>query len=519
MSARDSGELPDAQGHMGSFGPAGPQWSPAAPVTPGRRIGSRHPMRLVLAAVATGLVLVGGGVLFALDGGSGHGKPSAHSPATAPPSASPSVDQGDGKGTGEGGAAYDPNAGIAAGESPVWLRENETALTQQGAEQFGPWRAGDVVARAMYKEVTGYGAGDGKDRWKLTFDTPLCGVPHAPSAQNKLVVGLLASNIKGAHCTILQQIDLATGTAGWKTVRNEAPSGGSALTLTMAISGDTVAVAWNGGATGYSVADGHKLYDVARSDRCSPQAFAGGARLISAGYCFDAGDPHGRPGDLLQELDPATGKPRWSYQYDKEWRIGQVLSVDPLVVTALPTEGKSWQILAFTADGKLRSRSVPAFQTASVCSGYGQSLDQLQSCYGAVADAGTLYIAADGTGTDVTRDADGTQVVAVDLDTGKEKWRANPDPGRKVRPLAVEDGKVVVYLDAGPRLPAAVAVLAPAGGTPQVFLRSPVASADAERALYAPKPAWAQGRLFLLNKRVQTSRPDHRVHALLSFGR
>ncbi|MEU9101394.1 PQQ-binding-like beta-propeller repeat protein [Streptomyces sp. NPDC048361] len=518
MSARDPRELPGPERDMGSFGPADPHWPPATG-TPGRRAGFRGTTGLVLAALATGLVLVGGGVLFAFTGGAGNGKPLAHGPASPAPSGSPSVDQGDGKGTGAGGGAYDPNAGIAAGEAPVWLRENETSLTQQGAEQFGPWPVGEVVARAMYKEVAGYGAADGKERWKVTFDTPLCGVPHAPSAQNKLVVALLENNNKLAHCTVLQQIDLATGKAGWKVVRNGTPPGGSPLALNLAISGDTLALAGSGGASGYSVADGHKLYDLTGSGGCSAQAFAGGTRLISASFCFDGSNPDNHPGDLLQELDPATGKPRWSYQYENDWRIGQVLSVDPLVVTALPNQGKSWKIFAFTADGKLRSQTVPAFQTLSVCSGFGQSVDQLQSCYGAVADAGTLYVAADGTATDVTKDAEGTQVVAVDLGTGKEKWRASPAQARNVRPLAVEDGKVMVHLDAGRGLPAAVATLAPAGGAPQVFLQSPVAAADAQRAFFAPRLAWARGRLFMLNKRVQNSRPDHREHAALSFGR
>ncbi|MFE9403296.1 PQQ-binding-like beta-propeller repeat protein [Streptomyces sp. NPDC006530] len=468
--------------------------------------------------MVAGLLIVGGGVYYAVDGHKG-GSPTAAPHASPTPSGPPTVDQGNGKGTGEGGGDYDPNAGIKAGEARVWLNENETPLTQSGAEQYGPWRVGDVVARAMYKEVAGYGAADGKERWKITFDTPLCGVPRAPSGQNKLVVGLLESNAKGAHCTILQQVDLATGKTGWKAVRTEDRRGNSALTLQMAITGDTVAVAWSGGATGFSVIDGHKLYDVQKSGGCSSQAFAGGARLISAGYCFDGGDPKAQPGDLLQELDPATGRPKWSYQYDKTWRIGQVLSVEPLVVTALPHEGKTWKILAFTADGKLRSQFEPKFQIPGVCSGFGQSVDELQECYGSAADAQTLYLAGDGNETDMTKSADGTQIIAVDLDTGKEKWRSTPPQTREVRPLAVEDGKVVVYLHSGHDLAAAVASIAPTGGAPQVFLQSPQAASGAESYFFTPRLAWSGGRVFLLNSRVNTPKPGLSSHAALSFGK
>ncbi|MGW2816327.1 outer membrane protein assembly factor BamB family protein [Streptomyces sp. NPDC001415] len=504
---------PYAQPPSGGFGP--PQQPPMAPPPPGR-----DPFRgrrvLIVAGVTAGLLLAGGGVYLATTGGRG-GTPVATSNPSPTPSGSPSVDQGDGKGTG-GGGDYDPNAGIKAGEARVWLNQNRTALTKQGAQQYGPWRVGDVMVKAMYKEVTGYGAADGKERWKVTFDTPLCGVPHAPSAQNKLVVGLLESNTKGAHCKILQQIDLAAGKAGWKAVRAEDRPGNSALTLNMAISGDTVALAWAGGATGFSVADGHKLYDLRSQGGCSSQGFAGGARLISAGYCFNPNDLKDQPGDLLQELDPATGKAKWNYQYEKGWRIGQVLSVDPLVVTALPREGKSWKILAFTPDGKLRSQTEPKFQIPSVCSGWGQSVDRLQECFAAVADAQTLYVAGDGKDMDLTKDAEGNQVVAVDLNTGKEKWRANPPQARRMRPLAVENGKVVVYLDAGPQLGAAVATLTAQGGAPQVFLQSPQVAAEAQRSFFLPRLGWAGGRLFMLSDRVQNPTPNASVNAALSFG-
>ncbi|MEV6047892.1 PQQ-binding-like beta-propeller repeat protein [Streptomyces xanthochromogenes] len=524
---RGQGPLPGnpyAQPHPGPPGAFGPPQVPPGPAgfgPPGPGRPSRFRARrgwLVLGALAAALAVVGGAVFFT---GGAHGDRDPVAGPSAPPSASasPSVDQGDGRGTGSGGGDYDPNAGIRAGEARVWLNDNETPLTQDGAWQYGPWRVGDVMVKAMYKEVTGYGEADGKERWKVAFDTPLCGVPRTPSTQNKLVVGLLESNTKGAHCKLLQQVDLATGKAGWKAVKPEDRPDDSSLTLNMAISGDTVALAWPGGATGFSVTDGHKLYDLRRSGGCSPQGFAGGARLISVAFCFDGTGVKDQPGDLIQELDPATGRAKWSYQYEKGWRVGQVLSVEPLVATALPQEGKSWKILAFTADGRLRSRTEPKFKTPGVCSGFGQSVDRLQDCYSAVADARTLYVGGDGTQTDGTANAEGTQVVAVDLDTGREKWRVSPSVPRTVRPLAVEDGKVVVYLEAGSRLGAAVAALAPTGGTPQVLVQSPQAAADAERSFFSARLAWSGGRLFLLNNRVETSKPNLRSHAALSFGR
>ena len=113
-----------------------------------------------------------------------------------------------------------------------------------------------------------------------------------------------------------------------------------------------------GGASGFSVTDGKKLFGTPKTGNCSADAFAGGPKLIAVGSCTDPNDTSmdAPESDLLQELDPATGKAKWNFQYGKGWSIRRVYSMDPLVVYATNKDKKTWNISTFTADGKLRSQ-------------------------------------------------------------------------------------------------------------------------------------------------------------------
>ncbi|MFJ9431557.1 PQQ-binding-like beta-propeller repeat protein [Streptomyces sp. NPDC101490] len=469
-------------------------------------------LAVLLAALAVGLLVIGGGVYVASGGDRQRtGKPVAETAAT--PSGSPSVDRGDGRGAGGDTPAYDHNAGIGAGESPVWLRENRTDLARKGAEQYGPWRVGGVVVKAMYKEVVAYAVADGREMWKAALETRLCSVPHAPSVSGKLVVGVLESDTAEGDCTGLQQIDLATGRAGWR-IRVPREYTDDTGRFQMAVVGETVAITRRLGMIGFSVTDGRRLFGTSTTGACFPVSLAGGAKLIYLVECLGPKGGTGLSATRVQELDPATGRAKWTHQYADGWRVGQVYSVDPLVVSV--RRAKVWNITAFTPDGGIRSQIAPEFPVSDHCDALA-SYD-VQGCYGAVTDAETLYIAGgktDGAGH-VTY-----AVVAVDLDTGTEKWRAAGPDGRTMWPLAVENGKLVVYLATRPGTAGAVAVLAPTGGAPQTVLRSPAAAVGAERGFEPSRArlAWAGGRIFLLKDRVFSPRPRAVDHSILSFGK
>ncbi|GHB41359.1 hypothetical protein GCM10010331_30830 [Streptomyces xanthochromogenes] len=514
---------PYAQTQQGGYGYPGQPQYPGAPMPP-QGGGGKNPFKgrpaLIVAAAVAGLLVVGGGVYLATSGG-GDKKPVADKSHGAAPSGSPSVDEGDGKGTGRAGSDGGINSGIKPGEAPVWLLENETALTQNGAEQYGPWRLGDVVVKAMYKEVVGYGAADGKQKWKVPLDTPICGAPHDTTSDGKIAFGVLENNDKDAKCNQVQMVDLAAAKAGWKVTVKKENLFDAMVTFDMAISGNTVAVGRMGNASAYSMADGKQLFGTPKTGNCGADSFAGGPRLIAVGTCRDPNntDMDAPQSELIQELDPATGKTKWNFQYEKGWSIQRIYSMDPLVVYATKDK-KSWNISTFTADGKLRSQVDSKSQLTANCSGLGIVDRQLQDCSGTAADANTLYISTEGKDSSELGVGRSNDIVAIDLGTGKEKWHAAAPTGRMAQPLAVEDGKVVLYIEPGiDEEGAAVATLPTAGGTPKITLQSPSAAAGTEEYFFGPRITWAGGRVFILNGRVNSPKGDKKDNALLSFGK
>ncbi|MFA7762213.1 PQQ-binding-like beta-propeller repeat protein [Streptomyces sp. NRRL S-448] len=489
-------------------------FAPTAPRSGGRpRLPRPVAAAGAVAALLAALLLIGGGAYhLTVRGGSAQ--------PLSGPSGSPSVDQGDGKGPGGGPDTYDPNAGIRAGEARVWLRDNQAEVPGSGVSQYGPWRVGDTVVSAIPSGLTGYAAADGQEKWKLPLQTPLCGVPPAPSAHGKLVVGVKESTSETSRCTHLQQIDLTTGQAGWKIPLPPENDHDTTTQFELAISGDTVVVGRPALMSGFSVTDGHKLFGTSSPNGCYPSASAGGSRLIGIRRCPDPNDVHARGQEMVEELDPATGAARWSYKYAPDWTVGRVLSVDPLVIAAHHKDKKTWNLTAFAADGTVRSQSTPAFGVSGRCNGFGNA-SGFQECYAAAADADSLYIGAGKPGT--TLDTEVTdQVVAVDLNTGKERWRTAEQPkGRTMWPLAVEDGRVLTYVTPGNNEAGAVVSLAAADGASQPALQSPAAARGAEGVFYPHgiRIAWAGGRLFLLNGRVNSPEPRKASRAILSFGK
>ncbi|MET9363662.1 PQQ-binding-like beta-propeller repeat protein [Streptomyces sp. NPDC006632] len=515
---------PYAQTQQGGYGYPGQPQYPGAPVPPqgggGKNPFKGKPAAIVAAAVA-GLLVIGGGVYLATSGGDGDKKPVADKSHSAAPSASASVDQGDGKGDGRNAGTDDLNSGAKPGDAKVWLHENDTALPQGGADQYGPWVLGDTVVKAMYKEVVAYTVADGKQKWSVPLDTPLCGAPPSPTADGKIVVGVLESNTKDAKCNQMQMVDLTAGKLGWKA---QVPAEGlfdSMVTLDMTISGNTLALARMGGASGFSMTDGKKLFGTPKTGNCRTEAFAGGSKLISAGSCIDPNnnDLDAPASEVLQELDATTGKAKWSFQYDKGWTINRVYSMDPLVVYAVNKDKKASNISTFTADGKVRSSVKTTSALTANCVGLGIIERALQGCWGVVADANTLYMATDGKDSGELGVGRSNEVVAFDLNTGNEKWHAAAPKGRMMQPLALENGKLTLYVEPGVEEAAAIASLPLTGGTPQTILQSPSSAGSTERNFYDPAAAWAGGRFFLLNTMVKGPKGDNKDNSILSFGK
>ncbi|CAL9311772.1 PQQ-binding-like beta-propeller repeat protein [Streptomyces olindensis] len=507
-------QQPGPYGQPGYGYPPQPQY-PGAPGTPPPG-GSRNPFKgkpaLVIGAAVAALLVVGGTVWAVTDGDSGEGqkKPVAQQSDDAKPDASAPANPGDGSGDG-GEDPENLNEGRQAGEARVlWYKEAPDA-PGSGAEAPGMWITGKTAVKAAYKQLLAYDVGDGKPSWDaITFPNKICATTPQQTSDGKIVVAYMSGSSDRAKCNQLQEIDLDTGEKGWTQKVADGALFDSTLSVELSITGKTLMVGRSQSGTAYDVTNGDKLFDKKRyGSACFPAAFAGGEKLIAVSSCGAGTD---KEHDEVQELDPRTGKVKWTQPFDKGWRVARTYSVSPLVIYSTNEDKKAWNISTFTSGGKFRSQVAFDEDFAPEC-GWAILERDLTGCQGVAVDDTTLYLP-----TEATTGAN--EIVAVDLANGKEKWRVKSPADESMLPMKAEGGKLIAYVqpsyDAGGRI-----VSIPTGGSshkPVTLLQNPQGAADIEDSFFSKDIDWVDGRFYISTTRL-SGNDDTKEKLMLAYGK
>ncbi|MBW8702866.1 Outer membrane protein assembly factor BamB [Streptomyces sp. MBT84] len=494
--------------------PQAPPRFPGAPTPPPG--GSKNPFKgrpALAVGAAVAVLLVIGGTVYAVSGdGGGDKKPTAERSGPAKPSAAAStpVDRGDGSGDG----GEDPESldeGRKAGEAKVlWYKEAPEA-PGSGADAPGMWVTGKAVVKAAYKQVFAYDIGDGAPAWQpVSFPQKICAVTPHKTADDKVVVAYMSGVSENAKCNLLRQIDLDTGALGWKAQVADGALFDSTLGLDLSVTGKTLVVGRSQSGTAYDVGTGKKLWDKREyTGACFPTAFAGGTRLISVASCA-AGNSKAH--DEVQELDPATGKTKWTRPIPKGWKVSRAFSVDPVVLYLTNDDKKAVAISTLKNDGTPRSDVESKDSFAPEC-GFAVLSRDLQGCTGAVADATTLYLP--------TESKSGpNEVVAFSLDTGKEKWRVKSPADETMLPLKTDGTRLIAYVEPSYSAGGQVVSIPTSGGSHGVsrLLQNPSGAAQVESGFYAKAVDYVDGRFYISTTRLSGTNQS-KEKLMLAYGK
>lgn len=468
---------------------------------------------MVIGAAVAALLVVGGTV-WAVGSGSDDGKKSSaeksHSPSPKASASDDPVNPGDGSGNG-GEDPQNLNEGRQAGEAKVlWYKEAPDA-PGSGADAPGLWITDKAAVKAAYKQVFAYNVGDGKPTWDaITFPQKICAATPQKTSDDKVVVAYMSGSSDSAKCNQLQQIDLGTGAKGWSGKVADGALFDSTLSLELSIAGDTLVAGRSMSGTAYDVSSGKKLWDKAKyGSSCYPAGFAGGAKLLSVASCGAGSDTEH---DEVQELDPVTGKAKWTTKIPKGWRVERAYSVAPVVLYMTNDDKKTVNVTTLKNNGDVRSQLKSEDTFAPEC-GYAILDRDLTGCQGAVADANTLYLPTEAK-------SGANEVVAFSLETGKEKWRVKSPLDESMMPLKMDGTNLIAYVepsyDAGGRI-----VSIPTTGsshTTTTLLQNPQGTADIENGFFSKAVDYVDGRFYISTTRL-TGNDEAKEKLMLAYGK
>ncbi|MFI6657730.1 PQQ-binding-like beta-propeller repeat protein [Streptomyces sp. NPDC050523] len=507
-------QQPGPYGQQPGYGYPQPQF-PGAPGTPPPGSGSKNPFKgrpgLAIGAAVAALAVIGGTVFAVTSGGGGDDKkPVAHKSDDPKPTASAPVNPGDGSGDG-GSDSEDLNSGRKPGEAKVLWYKTAPDAPGSGADAPGMWITDKTAVKAAYKELVAYNVGDGNPTWDpITFPQKICAVTKQQSSDDKVVVAYESGTSDRAKCNQLQQVDLNTGAKGWKTQLADGALFDSTITVSLSVTGKTLMVGRSQSGVAYDIDSGRKLFDKQKyGDACFPTAFAGGSRLIAVSSCDATGS---KEHDEMQELDPKTGKARWTQKFDKGWTVARTYSVDPLVVYSTNQDKKAWNISTFNSNGTFKSQVGFDEKFAPQC-GWAILSRDLQGCKGVASDATTLYLP-----TEATTGAN--EIVAINLATGKEKWRVKSPADESMLPVKTEGGKLIAYVEPSYDAGGQVVSIATAGSghKPVKLLQNPSGAAEVENGFFSKDFDWVDGRFYLSTTRLNGN-DDTKEKLMLAYGK
>ncbi|MFJ8649099.1 PQQ-binding-like beta-propeller repeat protein [Streptomyces sp. NPDC093546] len=482
------------------------QQPPAQPPLPpqgGKKLSTQ--MQIIIAAAVAVVLIIAGGIWYATssgDGGGGKGDEAkgATSGATA------------GQGGGDGGGKAPDGPGTekapANTRSKVAFQMPHPAVADL-TTVVGSWTTDKAYVKSGVNSVVGYDLDKGTPLWTLALPGQVCAASRHVQ-DNKAAIGFEATKRVAPKyyqpCTEIGVVDLTTGKLLWS--KSVAGANGDAKTrfTEVTVGAGTVAAGGTDGGAAWNLATGKELWKPqANTDQCFDMGYGGGQALVAARKC----GPHNQQYVMIQNLDPASGRPLSQFKMPAGVEYVGIISTKPLVVAAdvgdTAGDGSSISDL-FSIDektGKLKVKiAVDAERFAGDCDS-----TMVEACSKVVVGNGRVYLPTEeheGTGEAYGQT---NEIVSFDLTTGKPTSdKAEAGERYSMFPLRMDGGNIIAYKE--PPYDKGGQIVSIDGATfkQTVLMENPadksVRDAEGSFSLDHAEIRYAAGRLFISERMI-----------------
>ncbi|KAF4405403.1 outer membrane protein assembly factor BamB family protein [Streptomyces lycii] len=494
------GQQPYGQQQYGMYPPTGPMPAPGA--RPGGQAAKQR-MMIVISAVVAVLLIVGGGIWFASSGDDDKKDEAGNSSG-----GSGGGDKGDAKG-GSGGNKPENVNGKLLYTVPKPELTDVTTLD-------GLWVTDQTFAKGSKDSVLGLDKDTGKEKWKIELDGQLCwSSKHATEDGKAAVVFQEAKIGKDGRYQPCSQVALLDLNAGKKVWQKSVKVGDEYVKFDeVTIGRGVVAAGGLDGGAAWKVDGGKELWKPDQTSECEDAGYAGGEALVAVRRCGS----YDSPSYEIQKLDPASGKPLFSYEAPDGLEGVSIVSTNPVVIAIRAGDIRVSDFIALDDKGKMRSR-IPAEKDK-----YTMDCDlAVEACKMIAVGNDSLYLPTaehESQSEDYGRT---NEIVAIDLATGKPKGQAEAGGRQVMAPLQMDGDNIIAYQESTFDQGGRVVSIDPKTFKHTVHLKNPSSQVDLEsnyRLSLSVEAVYADGRLYMgktmLSERDSSS--DQKEHLAVVFG-
>lgn len=488
---------------FGGPGFGGPGMPPGGP----GGSGNRNRLIAIVAAVVAAC-LIAGGSIWALSGGDDSDENDQANPGSSD-TADPGDDGGSDGGSDSGSGGREPGGGSEASGGELWKKTAKDA-PKRGVDAPGTWSVDNTLVKAAMDKVVGYDAAKGTEKWSVKLKGDVCAAPKQVSDDNKVVVGYTGK--QDDECPNVTVIDLEKGEQGWdKKLPKTGGFAESYIGTGLSISGDSFGATWQSGNGLFKVSDGKQIKQPDTEAGCSVDGYGGGEKMLKAESCLEGKVTTGE----VKELDPKTGKAKWTHKLPKNYAVDAVYSTSPIVLGLKNEEEKTGAIVAL--DGKKQRSTLDPGKAKyqPKCGISGITSKSLELCTGYAVTKDRLYLPTEMERGDVG-ESSSNEIHAIDLDTGKRTGKAITMKGRLVTPISTEGSSLIAYgqptYDSGGEV-----ISVSSSGEQKTLLKTPSSTSEQQGVLTEGDLIYDNKRLFMASTRLQGDNGAYNT-LLMAFG-